>query len=468
VPSALLVDDNSNTVSALAELVRAEGFTVSTAPTIDRARSELLRQVPDVVLLDLNLPDGSGLSLLDAVNGRAPAFVLITGHASVDSAVEALRRGVTDYLTKPLDVGRLREILANIARTSQLPEEIHRLESELDALGRFGSLIVRSPTMRRVCELVGRIAPSSASVLITGESGTGKDVVARTIHELSRRRHGPFVAVNCGAIPATLMESELFGHERGSFTGAERRHRGVFERAHHGTLFLDEITEMPTELQVKLLRVLESDVFARVGGEEPITVDVRILAASNRKVSEAIDQGTLRQDLYYRLRVFELSLAPLRERPEDVTEMARRFLDELGKESDTRKTFSPDALQALVRHAWPGNVRELRNVIHSACILAGDEIGVEHLPPELQGAEPAADRAEDRDERLLQISIGTSLADVERQLIHATLRQCAGNKTKTAEILGISLKTLYNRLNAYQETSGTRTPPNTTTTTEDA
>ena len=455
MPSALLVDDNPNTVSALAELVRAEGFTVSTATTIDKARSELQRQVPDVVLLDLNLPDGSGLSLLDAVNGRAPAFVLITGHASVDSAVEALRRGVTDYLTKPLDVARLREVLANVARTSQLPDEIQKLQSDLDESGRFGSLIVRSPPMRRVCELIGRIAPSSASVLITGESGTGKDVVARTIHELSRRRHGPFVAVNCGAIPATLMESELFGHERGSFTGAERRHRGVFERAHRGTLFLDEITEMPADLQVKLLRVLESDVLSRVGGEEQIAVDVRVLAASNRKVLEAIERGVLRQDLYYRLRVFELNLAPLRDRPEDVTEMALRFLDELTKDSGTRKTLTPDTLELLVRHSWPGNVRELRNVIHSACILAGQEIDVEHLPSELRGGESVSGAAGSEDGRVLQVSVGTSLADVERRLILATLRECGGNKTRTAEILGISLKTLYNRLNAYQDASGT-------------
>jgi DNA-binding NtrC family response regulator len=467
VPSALLVDDNANTVSALAELVRAEGFTVSTATTIDKARSELLRQVPDVVLLDLNLPDGSGLSLLDAVNGRSPAFVLITGHASVDTAVEALRRGVTDYLTKPLDVTRLREILSNVARTSQLPQEIHKLESELDTSGRFGSLIVRSPSMRRVCELIGRIAPSSASVLITGESGTGKDVVARTIHELSRRRHGPFVAVNCGAIPATLMESELFGHERGSFTGAERRHRGVFERAHRGTLFLDEITEMPTELQVKLLRVLESDGLARVGGEEQISVDVRILASSNRKVLEAIERGTFRQDLYYRLRVFELGLAPLRERPEDVSEMALRFLDDLAKESDTRKTFTPEALQLLAGYSWPGNVRELRNVVHSASILAGAEIGVDHLPSELRGAPGASNVSHPQDDRVLRVAVGTSLADVERQLIEATLRSCSGNKTRTAEILGISLKTLYNRLNAYQDAGSQSWTASSHTTTDD-
>ena len=461
MPSALLVDDNASTLSALAELVAAEGFDVSTAPTIDKARAEIARQVPDVVLLDLNLPDGSGMELLDGFVDavRPPAFVLITGHASLETAVEALRRGVTDYLIKPLDIGRLREILANIARTSQLPQELHVLKTELAQSGRFGLLVVRSPAMQRTCELISRIAPSIASVLITGESGTGKDVVARTIHDLSRRRHGPFVPVNCGAISPTLMESEFFGHERGSFTGADRRHRGVFERAHRGTLFLDEITEMPAELQVKLLRVLETNTFTRVGGEEPISVDVRVIAASNRDVIESIEQETFRQDLYYRLRVFELSLAPLRERPEDVAALALHFLEDLAKKEGPHRELTPDALELLMRYSWPGNVRELRNVVQSSHILAADAIDVESLPVEVRTgavgpramvtAPPARSLAGEGD--VLQITVGTPLADVERQVILATLRRCDGNKSRTAELLGISLKTLYNRLNAYQD-----------------
>lgn len=460
MPSALLVDDNANTLSALAELVAAEGFEVSTAPTIDKARGEIARQVPDVVLLDLNLPDGSGMELLDGVvdGVRPPAFVLVTGHASIETAIEALRRGVTDYLTKPLDIARLRGILANIARTSQLPQELHTLKTELARSGRFGSLVVRSAAMQRTCELISRIAPSIASVLITGESGTGKDVVARTIHDLSRRRHGPFVPVNCGAISPTLMESEFFGHERGSFTGADRRHRGVFERAHRGTLFLDEITEMPAELQVKLLRVLETNTFTRVGGEEPISVDVRVIAASNRDVIDSIEQEKFRQDLYYRLRVFELALAPLRERPEDVGALALHFLDDLGKKEGPHRDLTPDALELLMRYSWPGNVRELRNVVQSAHILAADAVDVESLPVEVRtgamgprataSATPARSPVGEGD--VLQIAVGTPLADVERQVILATLRQCDGNKSRTAELLGISLKTLYNRLNAYQ------------------
>ncbi|MGE0594606.1 MAG: sigma-54-dependent transcriptional regulator [Vicinamibacterales bacterium] len=450
MPHALLVDDNVDTLDALATLVRGEGYTASTAPTVDRARAELRRQMPDVVLLDLNLPDGSGMNLLDAVGGlNAPAVVLITGHASVDTAVQALRHGVTDYLTKPLDIRRLREILGDIARTSQLPQELAALRESLDTSGRFGHLVGRSASMRRTCDLIARIAPSSASVLITGESGTGKDVVARTIHDLSRRRHNAFVPVNCGAISTGVMESELFGHERGSFTGADRRHKGYFERAHRGTLFLDEITEMPVELQVKLLRVLETGTFPRVGGEEAVAVDVRVLAASNRNVFEAMEQGKLREDLYYRLKVFELELPPLRERPDDVPPLVVHFLEDLEEKEGRRKDITEGTLRLLTEYAWPGNVRELRNVTHSAFILAGDTIEPEHLPREVHLGGDLPGRPDDG--KVLRVCVGTSLAEVERRMIMATLRQCEGNKTRAAELLGISLKTLYNRLNAYQQ-----------------
>jgi two-component system response regulator AtoC len=450
MPNALLVDDNPATLDALAELVRAEGFVATTAPTIDKARAALRQRMPDVVLLDLNLPDGNGLSLLDVVDDiHGPSIVLITGHASVDTAVEALRRGVTDYLTKPLDVERLRGILSNVVKTSRLPEEIRALRTQQGRSGRFGDLVGVSDTMRRIGDLIARIAPSSASVLITGESGTGKDVVARTIHDLSRRRHGPFVPVNCGAISAALMESELFGHERGSFTGADRRHRGYFERAHLGTLFLDEITEMPIELQVKLLRVLESGRFPRVGGEDQISVDVRILAASNRDVSKAISQGKLREDLYYRLRVFELAISPLRDRPDDVAPLVRHFLDDLQKREGVGKPITEEALRLLATYPWPGNVRELRNVVQSAYILAGDTIDPDSLPETLSRVTPLRPRAE-RD-TMVHIPIGTPLEAAERTLIRATLDHCDGNKNRTAETLKISLKTLYNRLNAYRE-----------------
>ena len=451
MPHALLVDDNTDTLEALTEVLRAEGFTASAAPNLDAAKAALARQTPDVVLLDLNLPDGSGMTLLDGIEGlRAPAVVLITGHASVSTVVEALRRGVTDYLTKPVDIDRLRTILGNIAHTRQLPEEIKSLQTERDSSGRFGLLVGRSANMRRTFELIARVSPSSASILISGESGTGKDVVARTIHALSRRRHGPFVPVNCGAISAALLESELFGHERGSFTGADRRHRGYFERAHRGTLFLDEVTEMPLELQVKLLRVIESGTFFRVGAEQPISVDVRILAASNRDVLRSISSGQMREDLYYRLRVFELNVSPLRDRPDDVEPLVRHFLDEIAQKEGVRKEITPEALDALTRYTWPGNVRDLRNVIESAYILADEIIDMDSLPEAVKVTRATPPRADEPGAGVLRIEMGSSLADIERRAILATLRYCHGNKNRAAEVLGISLKTLYNRLSEYR------------------
>jgi DNA-binding NtrC family response regulator len=451
-PHALVVDDSPDTLQAMEALVSAEGFTVSLAPTAERARAELTERVPDVVLVDLNLPDASGMTLLDALEGfAAPAVILITGHASVDTAIEALRRGVTDYLTKPLDIPRLRGILGDIAKTSSLPSEIRALRTQQASLGRFGSIVGLSPAIRQTCELIARIAPSSASVLIAGESGTGKDMVARTIHELSRRRLGPYVPVNCGAVSPTLIESELFGHERGSFTGADRRHKGYFERATRGTLFLDEITEMPIELQTKLLRVLETGTFVRLGGEEPLSVDIRIIAASNRNIHDAIDSGRLREDLYYRLKVFQLHLPALRDRREDIPLLAQWFLEEFNRAEGTQKRFSEGAIQRLTEYRWPGNVRELRNVVHSASILADQEITEDHIAVEHLGAPRAVQPLPEDDADVLTIKIGTPIAEVERRLILATLRSCDGNKTKTAEMLGMSLKTLYNRLVAYRE-----------------
>jgi two-component system, NtrC family, response regulator AtoC len=452
---ALIVDDSPSTLESLEQLVQLEGFTTATALTIDQARVELSKQPPDVVLVDLNLPDGSGLNLFDSIglSETSPAFVLITGQASLDSAVEALRRGVSDYLTKPLDVERLRKILQDISQTKRLPDELRELRSEQQRTGRFVGIVGRSDPIVRACELISRIAPSSASVLITGESGSGKDVVARAIHELSRRRHGPWVPVNCGAISPSLMESELFGHERGSFTGAERRHKGYFEQATRGTLFLDEITEMPIELQVKLLRVLETNSLSRVGGEQPIQVDVRILAASNRDVQQAIDEGKLRADLYYRLKVFQIDLAPLRSRREDIRLLAQAFLEDLIQSEGRTKRFSDEALDMLGQYNWPGNVRELRNVVHFAYVLSEDLIEVDSLPAEVQrgGRQPeAATETKAESAGVLTVRVGSTIAEVERRLILATLKEYQEDKPKSASVLGISLKTLYNRLNQYQ------------------
>ena len=454
---ALIVDDSASTLESLEQLVKLEGFSTATAATMDQARAELSKQPPDVVLVDLNLPDGSGLTLFDSINGlfeTPPAVVLITGQASLDSAVEALRRGVSDYLTKPLDVERLRKILQDISQTKRLPDELRELRSEQQRTGRFVGIVGRSDPIMRACELISRIAPSSASVLVTGESGSGKDVVARAIHELSRRRHGPWVPVNCGAISPSLMESELFGHERGSFTGAERRHKGYFEQATRGTLFLDEITEMPIELQVKLLRVLETNSLARVGGEQPIQVDVRILAASNRNVQQAIDDGKLRADLYYRLKVFQIDLAPLRDRREDIALLAQAFLEDLIQTEGRAKRFSDQALDMLGQYNWPGNVRELRNVVHFAYVLSEDLIDVDSLPAEVQRGgkqpEPSLETKNEASGGVFTVRVGSTIAEVERRLILATLREYQEDKPKSANVLGISLKTLYNRLNHYQ------------------
>ena len=451
MPVALIVDDHQETATSLAAIARKEGYDVSVSFALDEARAHLGKQAVDVILLDLNLPDGEGLGLLDAIDpARAPAVVLITGEGTLESAVEALRRGITDYLTKPVDVPRLRTILKQVANTSGLGREISRLSADAEESGKFGHIVGRSDEMRELFGLLSRVAPSSASLLITGESGTGKEVVARTVHDLSRRRHGPFVAVNCGAITPTLMESELFGHERGAFTGAERRHRGMFERAHQGTLFLDEITEMPADLQVKLLRVLESGSVRRVGSEDTTPVDVRTLAATNRDPDEAIEQGKLRKDLFYRLKVFQLSLPTLQQRPSDLEPLVRHFLEMFAADEGQAKDISDEAMAVLRKHPWPGNVRELKNALYSAYVLADRVISPRHLPPEVVSGRPAGRSASAApDPETVVVRVGTPLHEAEKRLILATLEKLNGNKTRTAETLGISLKTLYARLNDY-------------------
>jgi len=444
---ALLVDDNRDSLDALTAVVEREGFTVACATTLAEARAAVGEALPEVILLDLKLPDGDGMALLDELDeDTRPDVVLITGHASVDTAVAALRVGVTDYLVKPLDLGRLRSILRHILRTRDLREEVDGLRRELRHLGRFGRFVGRSDAMQKVYDLIARVAPTDATVLVTGESGTGKELVARTIHELSERRHGSFRALNCGAIASELLESELFGHEKGAFTGADRRRSGYFEQAAGGTLFLDEITEMPADAQVRLLRVLESGELTRVGGETPIGVDARVVAATNRDPRAAVRGGKLREDLYYRINVFSIEVPPLRNRDEDLELLARHFLEELDGDADPHTELSAEALEALAAYPWPGNVRELKNVVRSAHILADGEIGVTDLPAEITGGKvevPSGGR--------VQLSPGTPLAEAERQLIFATLEDCDGNRTRAAKKLGISVKTLYNRLKAYEE-----------------
>jgi two-component system, NtrC family, response regulator AtoC len=443
-PRALIVDDDLGFRLGLSKVVEGEGFAVAGAGTLKQAREEIAASLPDIVLVDLQLPDGSGLDLLEDFEATAsPEVVLITANASVETAVEALRRGAADYLTKPVDIARVKMALGNLTRTLQMKGEIGSLRTELRKLGRFGPLVGASPAMQSIYDLIARVAKTNASIILTGETGTGKEVVARTIHDLSRRSKAPFLPMNCGAVSANLIESELFGHERGSFTGAERMHRGYFERAQGGTLFLDEIAEMPLDLQVRLLRVLETSVVTRVGGSDSIQVDVRIIAASNHRIENAISAGKLREDLLYRLNVFHIRIPPLQERGDDIELLADEFLKELNAGEGTVKRFSRACLNRLRQHHWPGNVRELKNVVQRAFILAEDDLGVDSLSLEIaeqQGA-PASS---------LVVPVGIPMAEMERRLILATLEHFEGNKLKVADILGISVKTLYNRLREYK------------------
>ncbi|MDB5816866.1 MAG: response regulator of zinc sigma-54-dependent two-component system [Rhizobacter sp.] len=441
---ALIVEDDPEAAEMMAALVVSEGFTASTANSLREARRQIALQEPDTILLDLMLPDGSGMELFDDPRLLENAeVVLITGHASLDTSIQALRLGAADYLVKPINIKQLQGILSRVMKPSALKAELNDLRKEFEKTGRFGLLWGRSATMQRVYEQIARVSGTAVTVLITGESGTGKEVVARTIHDLSRRRKQPFLAVNCGAISPQLIESEIFGHEKGSFTGAERQHQGFFERAHGGTLFLDEITEMPLELQVKLLRVLETGTFMRVGSTVSQESDVRVIAATNRTPEDAVAKGKLREDLFYRLNVFPVHLPPLRDRLEDVPLLAAQFLGDIGKREGAAKKFAPQTLTALSTYRWPGNVSELRNVVQRADVMAeGDTISDEWL-----AFEASATQA-DTSQKFV-VKVGSTLADVERELILATLEHFGNHKEKTAAALGVSLKTLYNRLKEY-------------------
>jgi DNA-binding NtrC family response regulator len=439
---ALIIDDDADVVDWLQEVARMEGFTVARAQSLRDARIELGRQRPDVLLTDLALPDGEGIELLrELEKPDATEVIVITGHATVDSAIAALRAGASDYLIKPADLERVQAVLRHAKKTSALQHEIGELREELRRMGRFGRILGSSQRMQVLYDQLTRVAPTSATVMLIGESGTGKELAAQTTHELSRRRTSAFLPLNCGAVAPQLIESELFGHERGSFTGADRQHKGFFERANGGTIFLDEITEMPMELQVKLLRVLETGSVNRVGGTQPIGSDVRVICATNREPEKAVADGKLREDLYHRLNVFPIRLPPLRDRETDIEQLAQFFLDELNRAEGTHKTFSRDALVRLYQYGWPGNVRELRNYVQRAFIMADDVIECDIT---LNDAPPKSD-----DGTTITIRVGTPLEEVERRVTMATLAYCGHVKRKAAEILGVSLKTLYNRLETY-------------------
>jgi DNA-binding NtrC family response regulator len=449
----LIVEDDAATRKGLADLLTLWGYEVASAGDGAEALERAAEEPPAVVVSDLVMPGTDGLALLSALRNDHPeaAVIMLTGQGSIESAVQAMKEGAYDYLTKPLDPARLQVLLEKALDRAETAREVHRLRRELRHRGAFGSLVAGAPTMQEVTRQIEQVAPTDATVLVLGESGTGKELVARTIHDHSARRRGPFVAVNCAAIPETLLESEIFGHEKGSFTGATGRRPGCFELADGGTLFLDEIAEMSPATQVKFLRVLQDGRFRRVGGQAEITVDVRVIAATNKSPTKALQDGALREDLYYRIAVFTLALPPLRERLEDLEELVRVLLEELD-ERHRRSVRGVDevALAVLRRYAWPGNIRELRNVLERAIIVcSGELIGLAHLPSPPAAAaapaEPPVDRAIDD----VRLRVGTTVDEAERRLILRTLTHTGNNKTRAAEILGISLKTLHNKLNRY-------------------
>lgn len=444
MPHALVVDDEADAAEMMAALIATEGFTVATAGSLRDARRQLALQEPDIVLLDLMLPDGSGMQLFEDGALSNTEVVLITGHASLDTSIQALRLGAADYLVKPVNVKQLSGILSRVIKPNTLKAEASTLLERLESDGHFGQLWGRSPAMRKIYEQILRVSGTAVTVFITGESGCGKEVVASTVHDLSRRRNHAFLAVNCGAISPHLIESEIFGHEKGSFTGADKQHQGFFERASGGTLFLDEITEMPLDLQVKLLRVLETGTFMRVGSTQLFDTDVRIIAATNRSPEQAVRAGKLREDLLYRLNVFPIHLPPLRDRIEDIPLLAEHFLDDISRREGHVKRYAPQALARLCAYRWPGNVRELRNIVHRGYVMAPDAVIEDDCLPTADAPLPVMSGAP-----VLQIRVGTPLAELERMVILSTLEYLGRHKEKTAATLGVSLKTLYNRLKEY-------------------
>jgi len=458
---ALVVEDEPASRDALATLVGHRGVEVRTAGSVKEARALLAAEPAlDLAFVDLGLPDGDGMDLIAEVVAGAPgcAVVVITGERRLERAVEAMRRGASDFLSKPLEPRVLELTLDRLGRHLDDRDEQRRLRRELMAHGTYQGMVGRSAPIRRVFEQVERVAPSGLPTFILGESGTGKELLAHAIHAVSRRRAGPFIAVNCGAIPHQLAESELFGHERGAFTGAVRSQPGAFERADGGTLFLDEVTEMPLDIQVTLLRVLETGRIQRVGGQRELNVDVRMVCATNRDPEEAVREGRFREDLFYRLHVIPIALPPLRERRDDIPLLARHLLADLARQDKARITeLSADTLAALAAHAWPGNVRELRNTLARASVLA---LGEAIEPEDLGLQRPSAGRrvgdggaplppAPDRGTALVRIPLEATLADAERLLIEASLTHHGGHRGKTARALGIAPKTLYNKCKAY-------------------
>ena len=446
-PRVLVVDDDRAHRTMLRAVLAGAGYAALEADDGDVALDVVRSEPVDVVLLDLRMPRVGGIEALEAIRSARPDLpvVLMTAYASVDTAVDAMKKGAFDYLTKPVDVDDLRRTLDKALEFHRLEQENRLLRERLGERFDFASIIGRSRAMRELFETLALVAPSDATVLITGESGTGKELVANAIHQSSPRRERPFIKVNCAALHENLLESELFGHERGAFTGATAQRKGRFELAHGGTLFLDEIGDMSSATQAKVLRVLQEGEFERLGGTRTLRVDVRVLAATHRDLEAMVAQGAFRQDLYYRLSVVPVRLPPLRERREDIPVLAEHFLRVYAEKNRKEvRGFHPAAMDLLVRHDWPGNVRELQNAVERAVILClGDRVTPQELPPALRdaGAGPGPGPGPQPGPR--------SLKEAERELILRTLEETGGNRTRAARLLGISRQTLLNKLREY-------------------
>jgi DNA-binding NtrC family response regulator len=446
----LIVEDEENERTGLAEHLSSWGYRTETASDGVEGLQKASEWSPAIVVTDLKMPRMDGMELLKrlAADIQAMAVIVVTAQGTIDSAVEAMRIGAYNYITKPIDLNRLRTLLQNAAERYEDKVEKEVMRRKLRDAGSLGKLVGSSKKMQETFRLIEMVAPSTASVLITGASGTGKELVARTIHELSPRRNKPFVPINCAAIPETLIESEIFGHEKGAFTGALERRTGCFELAEGGTLLLDEIGEMPVATQAKLLRVLEDHKLRRLGSKVETTVDVRVLAATNKVPEEAVARGELRNDLYYRLNVFNIHMPLLREHREDVPELVRSLLAEMSAKHERKVAAVSEAvLNLFQQYSWPGNVRELRNTLERAVIVCeGAVVETRHLPPGFGQAalHPPAD-----DPNAIRLGVGTTVEEAEKLLILKTLEATNNNKTKAAEILGISLKTLHNKLKEY-------------------
>jgi DNA-binding NtrC family response regulator len=452
----LIVEDEPNALMGLAELISAWGYRTETACDGMEGWEKAVAWDPAIVVTDLKMPRLDGIGLLMKLTEEGSglnanlAVVVLTAMGSIQLAVDAMKLGAYDFLQKPVDATRLRTILANATRQRETAIELEVARRRLRESGVLGAMVGSSRPMREIFGLIEQIAPSNVSVLITGESGTGKELVARTLHDLSQRKGRPFVAVNCAAIPETLIESEIFGHEKGAFTGAVERRIGCFELANGGTLLLDEIGEMPSATQAKLLRVLEERKLRRLGARTEQDVDVRVLAATNRDPSQAVANGHLRADLYYRLNVFNIHMPPLRDHMEDLPAMAEAMVREMNQKHGRHVSgVTPSMLERLIAYDWPGNGRELRNSIERAVILCEDGAPLDamHLPAGFGKGQTQSLQA--LDANMVQVRVGTTVDEMERLLILRTLESTGQNKTRAAEVLGVSLKTLHNKLKEY-------------------